>query len=86
MTVLFDEQSSLCSELYHNDGKQGPGIYSLNSHFNWNGSIVKHALPKGSILGHMLFLMYIQYPKTETQFECFHRDPVSGNVGGMLLS
>ena len=86
MTVLFDEQIGLCSELYHNDGKQGPDIYSLKSHFNWNWGIVKHALPKGSILGHMLFLMYIQYPKTETQFECFHRDPVLGNVGGMLLS
>jgi len=34
MTVLFDKQSGLCSEFYHNDGKQGAYILSLNSHCN----------------------------------------------------
>jgi hypothetical protein len=69
MTVLFDEQSGLCSELYHNDGKQGADIYSLNSHFNWNWGIVKHALPQGFILCHMLFLLYIQL---SVQSQCLY--------------
>jgi hypothetical protein len=34
MTVLFDKQGGLCSELYHNDGKQGANSLSLNSHCN----------------------------------------------------
>jgi hypothetical protein len=65
MTVLskphcygFESHGGLCFELYNNDGQQ-TAVVTLNSHCTSNFSTVKHKIPQGSILVHMLFLVYI---------------------------
>jgi hypothetical protein len=83
MTVLFEEQSDLCSELYHNDEKQEADIHTLNLHFNWNWATVQYALPQDSILGHMLFLTYIQL---SVQSQCLYTNCLIHHLAEYFVS